>query len=141
MDRLGRNRVRRAYAYQELKAQLGLVALGTDFPVEGIAPLNSFYAAVVRKDKQGDPENGFQTDNALTREEALMGMTIWAAVANFEEGEKGMLQAGMKGDFVILDKNLLNVAEDDILNVKILLTAVGGEIVYQADGTNLSIRN
>lgn len=129
-QRLGRNRVRRAYAYQELKNQLGMVALGTDFPVEGISPINTFYAAVVRKDHADYPEGGYQVENALTREEALKGMTIWSALANFEENEKGSLEVGKFADFVVLDRDLMKVLDTQILETKVFMTVVGGEVVY-----------
>jgi len=93
-DRLGPERVKGAYAYNQLLNQNGMIALGTDFPVEDINPLNTFYAAVARKDGSGFPEGGYQIENALTREEALKGMTIWAAISNFEENEKGSLEVG-----------------------------------------------
>lgn len=130
-QRLGRNRVRRAYAYQELKNQLGMVALGTDFPVEGISPINTFYAAAVRKDHQDYPDGGYQMENALTRKEALKGMTIWAALANFEELEKGSLEPGKFGDFVILDRDILKVPVDQILETRVRATVIGGEVVHQ----------
>ena len=129
--RLGRNRVRRAYAYRELLGQNGMVCLGTDFPVEGINPLNTFYAAVVRKDTKGYPEGGFQIENALTREEALNGMTLWAAVSNFEEEEKGTLESGKLADFIVLDRDLLTVPENEILTTQVQRTYVNGELVWQ----------
>ena len=88
-ERLGRNRIRRAYAYQQLLGQLGMVALGTDFPVEDIDPRKTFYASVARMDASGYPEGGFQTENALTKEEALRGMTQWVALAQFQESDLG----------------------------------------------------
>jgi predicted amidohydrolase YtcJ len=128
--RLGKNRLARAYAYRDLKQQLGMLALGTDFPVEEISPLKTFYAAVVRKDATGNPTEGFQMDNALSREEALRGITIWPAIANFEEGKKGSLEVGKWADFVMLDQDIMKVSEDKLPQVKVLVTAVAGEIVY-----------
>ena len=93
-DRLGNERVKGAYAYKQLLQQNGWIPLGTDFPVEDISPFKTFYAAVVRKDAKGWPDGGYQMENALTREEALRGMTIWAAKSNFEEKEKGSLGTG-----------------------------------------------
>lgn len=128
--RLGKTRVARAYIYKELLGQNGLVALGTDFPVEGISPFATFYSAVVRKDKTGQPEGGFQMENALTREEALRGMTIWNAVANFEEGFKGSLEVGKVADVVILSQDIMKCDERHLLEVGVDYTVLGGEVVY-----------
>lgn len=130
-DRLGAERVKGAYAYKQLLQQNGWLPLGTDFPVEDISTFKTFYAAVVRKDAKGWPEAGYQMENALTREEALRGMTIWAAKSNFEEKEKGSLEKGKYADFVILDKDLMKVADTDILNTTVLKTFLNGEKVYE----------
>jgi predicted amidohydrolase YtcJ len=130
-DRLGAERVKGAYAYKQLLQQNGWLPLGTDFPVEDISTFKTFYAAVVRKDTKGWPEAGYQMENALTREEALRGMTIWAAKSNFEEKEKGSLEKGKYADFVILDKDLLKVADTDILSTTVLKTFLNGEKVYE----------
>ena len=129
--RLGQTRMMRAYTYRELKEQNGMIALGTDFPVEDISPLLTFYAAVSRKDLKGQPSEGFQKENALTREDALRGITIWAAIANFEEEKKGSLEVGKFADIVLLDKNLLSCDENDIPNTKVMLTIVGGNVVVR----------
>lgn len=130
-DRLGAERVKGAYAYKQLLQQNGWLPLGTDFPVEDISTFKTFYAAVVRKDAKGWPAAGYQMENALTREEALRGMTIWAAKSNFEEKEKGSLEKGKYADFVILDKDLLKIADTDILNTTVLKTFLNGEKVYE----------
>jgi predicted amidohydrolase YtcJ len=130
-DRLGPERVKGAYAFKQLLEQNGWIPLGTDFPVEDISPFKTFYAAVVRKDAKGWPANGFQMENALTREEALRGMTIWAARANFEETEKGSLEKGKFADFLILDNDLMKQVPEKLLQVKVLKTFVGGEKVYE----------
>jgi predicted amidohydrolase YtcJ len=129
-DRLGKDRVKGAYAYKDLLKQNGIVALGTDFPVEDINPIATFYAAVVRKDSKGFPENGFQMENALTRVEALKGMTIWAAISNFEENEKGSLEVGKSADFVVLNNDMLEVNKENILSIKVLQTFIDGENVF-----------
>jgi predicted amidohydrolase YtcJ len=105
--------------------------LGTDFPVEDITPFKTFYAAVVRKDAEGYPEGGFQPEQALTRELALRGMTHMAAHANFEEHEKGRLVSGYLADFIILDRDLMQIPESEILQTKVLKTYVGGQLVHQ----------
>jgi predicted amidohydrolase YtcJ len=129
-ERLGNERVKGAYAFKQLLKQNGWIPLGTDFPVEDISPFKTFLAAVARKDASGFPANGFQVDNALTREEAIRGMTIWAAKAGFLENEIGSLQVGKKADFILLDKDLMKVEEKDILHVQVKGTFVNGKKVF-----------
>ena len=130
-DRLGDERVKYAYAYNELLKKAGLLALGTDFPVENINPMYTFYAAVARKDLKGFPEGGFQMENALSRENTLRGMTIWGAFANFEEKEKGSIEIGKFADFVILEKDILKCNMDEVPKTKVIFTFVNGEKVYE----------
>jgi len=127
---LGSERVKGAYAFKQLLQQNGWIPLGTDFPVEDISPFKTFLAAVVRKDAKGFPENGFQMENALTREETIRGMTIWAAKASFMENEIGSLEKGKKADFIFLDNDLMKVAPEKILDVKVTATYSGGKKVY-----------
>ncbi|MFC4212986.1 amidohydrolase [Pedobacter lithocola] len=131
-QRLGAQRLKDAYAYKQLLKQNGWIPLGTDFPVENINPLLTFYAATVREDAKGFPKGGFQMENALTPEEALRGMTIWAAKANFEEQEKGSLEIGKFADFVILDNDIVKSSPQNILKTKVLKTYLNGEKVYEA---------
>ena len=130
-DRLGAERLKGAYAYKNLLKQNGWLVLGTDFPVENIDPLNTFYAATVRKDAKGYPAGGFQSENALSREEALRGMTMWAAKGNFEESEKGSLEPGKFADFVVMDIDLMQAKPGELLKNKVLKTYLGGEKVYE----------
>jgi predicted amidohydrolase YtcJ len=130
-DRLGPERIKNAYTLKQLLRQNGWIPLGTDFPVEQINPILTFYAATVRKDAGSFPEGGFQKENALTREEALRGMTIWAAKANFEEKEKGSIETGKFADFVVLDRDLLNTSPAQILSTQVLKTYINGEKVYE----------
>jgi predicted amidohydrolase YtcJ len=129
-DRLGAERVKGAYAYKQLLQENGWMPLGTDFPVEDISTFKTFFAAVIRKDAKGWPASGYQMENVLTREEAIRGMTIWAAKSNFEETEKGSLEKGKFADFVILDRDLMKAAENDILQTVVLKTFLSGEKVY-----------
>lgn len=129
-ERLGKERVKGAYAYKDLLKASGLIALGTDFPVEDISPFKTFYAAVVRKDSKGYPEKGYQIENALSKEETIRGMTIWAAYSNFEENEKGSLEKNKFADFVILDTDLMKCKANSILSTKVLATYIDGQRVY-----------
>jgi predicted amidohydrolase YtcJ len=129
-DRLGEERMKGAYAYKQLLEQNNWLPLGTDFPVEEINPFKTFLAAVVRKDAKGYPAEGFQMENALTREQTIRGMTIWAAKANRMEKEIGSLEVGKKADFIMLDKDLMKVSADSILKVKVIKTFINGERVH-----------
>jgi predicted amidohydrolase YtcJ len=129
-ERLGKTRIRWAYAYRDLLKQNGWIANGTDFPIEHIDPLLTFYAAVVRKDVKGFPQTGFQSGNALSREEALRSITVWAAGASFEEDAKGSLEPGKFADFVILDQDIMTISETGILKTRIVKTFSSGREVF-----------
>ena len=128
-DRVGPHRIKGAYAYKQLLDKYGKIALGTDFPVEHVSPFYTFYAAVARQDLEQYPEGGFQIENALSREETLKGMTIWAAYSNFEEHEKGSIEVGKFADFIILDKDIMTTDINNIPNIKVINTFVSGEKV------------
>ncbi|MDI5898462.1 amidohydrolase [Flavobacterium yafengii] len=128
-DRLGKERLKNAYAYKKLLQKAGMVALGTDFPVEEVNPMLTFHAAVARKDSKEYPKGGFQMENALTRAETLRGMTIWAAFSNFEEKEKGSLEVGKWADFVMYDQDLMKVEENKIVKMKPTSTYLKGQKV------------
>jgi predicted amidohydrolase YtcJ len=129
--RLGKDREKGAYAYQRLLRQNNWLPLGTDFPVEDISPIRTFYAAVARRDDAYEPTEGYQMDNALSRADALRGMTIWAAKASFEEAEKGSIEVGKYADFVILSHDLMTMRESDLLKIKVLTTFLNGEKVFE----------
>lgn len=131
VKRLGPKRIKTAYADKLLLQQNGWLPLGTDFPVENINPVYTFYAAVVRKNLDGQPAGGFQMENALTRQEALRGITIWPAKAQFEEKEKGSIEPGKYADFVILDQDIMKVSGSQLPQVKVLKTYINGEKVYE----------
>ena len=129
-DRVGEKRMVNTYAYKKLLQTNNWLPLGTDFPVEYIEPIKTFYAAAIRQDSKGFPAGGFQMENALTRKEAIMGMTFWAAKAAFEEKEKGSLEVGKFADFVMLDTDLMTCDASKILSTKILSTWINGEVVF-----------
>lgn len=126
-DRLGKERIKGAYAYKTLLDISGKVALGTDFPIEQVNPMLTFYATVARQDTSGFPDGGFQMKDALNREDALKGMTIWAAYANFEETEKGSIEAGKFADFILIDNDIMRVPIDEVPNTKVQMVFINGE--------------
>ncbi len=132
-NRVGAERIKGAYAYKTLLKKSGIIALGTDFPIEKVNPMHTFYSAVARKDLNNYPKDGFRKEEALTREETLKGMTIWAAYSNFEENEKGSIEAGKFADFTILDTDIMSCPEDDIPNTKVISTFINGVEVYKKD--------
>ena len=129
-DRVGKKRANLAYAYKELLDRSGVIAFGTDFPVEDISPIMTYYSAVARKDINGYPDNGFQMVNSLSRADALYAMTIHGAHANFEEDEKGSIKVGKSADFIILDNDLITSAENKIPSTNIVATFINGELVF-----------
>ncbi|MCU1326847.1 MAG: Amidohydrolase 3 [Bryobacterales bacterium] len=130
-DRLGPERVKGAYAWQTLM-KLGVhLASGSDFPVELANPIDGFYAAVTRQDKQGKPAGGWYPEQRLSREEALRSWTLEGAYAAFEENSKGSLAPGKAADFVMLSNDIMTVPEAEILRTKVTMTVVDGKIVHQ----------
>jgi predicted amidohydrolase YtcJ len=129
-DRIGKDRMKGAYAFRNLLNRYRKIALGTDFPVEQVNPFLTFYAATYRKDLNNYPADGFQMENSLSREETLKGMTIWAAYANFEEEEKGSIEVGKFADFVILNQDIMKVRESEIPKTNAVSTYLNGEKVF-----------
>lgn len=130
-DRLGEKRMNGAYSWKTLLEHAGIIACGSDFPIEDINPLAGFYAAITRMDQKLFPSGGFMPEQKLTRTEALKGMTIWAAYANFIEDEVGNLTVGKKADFVVLDKDIMTIPDSETFKAKVLMTYVNGELVYK----------
>ena len=130
-QRLGRGRIRRAYAYADLRDQLGMLPLGTDFPVEDIDPRKTYLAAVARQDASRMPEEGFHLDQALSPEETMLGMTLWAAMASHMESQVGSIEVGKRADLVVLDRDWIQLSDPhDVLTSKVLRTFIHGEQVH-----------
>ena len=129
--RLGSVRIHDAYSNNALLKETGMLALGSDFPVEDINPLYGFYAAVVRKDQKGFPPEGFEIENSISRTEALRGMTIWAAYSMFEENEKGSLEKGKAADFVIMNDDLMTAPDSVLFKLPVEATYSNGVKVYE----------
>ncbi|WP_128547724.1 amidohydrolase [Larkinella soli] len=129
-DRLGPSRVKGAYAFRQLMEQNGRIAFGSDFPVEAVNPLFGFHAAVARVDARNRPAGGYQTENALDRPSALRAMTCWAAFANFEDRLRGSISSGRQADFVVLEQDIMKIPAEQLRNVKVRQTWIGGEKVF-----------
>jgi predicted amidohydrolase YtcJ len=129
-DRLGPVRVKGAYAFNDLMKQNGLIAFGSDFPVEYVNPLFGFHAAGARQDAKNFPKGGFQPENAVDRKSALLAMTRWAAYANFEDHLRGCIAPGKQADFVILDRDIMTVPHEQLRDTKVRQTWIGGERVF-----------
>jgi hypothetical protein len=129
VKRLGEKRAREgAYVWRNLIRSGALVTLGTDAPVEDVDPLANFYAAVTRRLPDG---SSFYPEQRMSREEALHAYTIGNAYAAFQETTKGSLKAGKLADIVVLSKDILTVPEEEIPQTQVLLTVLGGKIVYR----------
>lgn len=131
-ERLGKDRIKNGYIFKTLMQQNGWIPNGTDFPIEKINPFYTFYAAVSRKDLEGNPPGGFQMENALTPEEALKSLTIWAAKSLFEDEVKGSLEPGKFADFIVLKENLLSIPITAVPNIAVEETYLAGKPVYRA---------
>jgi predicted amidohydrolase YtcJ len=129
--RIGLERCRGAYAWRRLLDTGAKIAFGTDYGVEPLDPLEGLYAAVTRKDRSGEPGDGWFPDQKLTMEEAIELYTLGSAYAEFMEDHKGLIKEGYLGDVVMFDKDLMTIPEDQIMSAKVDFTIVGGKVVYK----------
>lgn len=131
MDRIGADRFHSAYAWNTARKQIGIVALGTDFPVEAIDPLATYYAVVTRTYRDGSAIQESPMTEALSRRDALSGMTLWNAMASFTERDLGTLEVGKCADMVVVDRDIERCAAAELLRAKVVATVVNGEIVHR----------
>lgn len=129
-DRLGSDRILGAYAWVSLQESGARLALGSDFPVEQVNPMLGIYAAVTRQDLEGWPEGGWLPQERLSREAAIRGFTIDAAWAGFMEDRVGSLEQGKQADFIVLDRDIMQVPAEDIPTLKVEQTWVAGKRVF-----------
>ena len=130
-ERLGSERVQYAYAWRSLLDSGAHLALGSDFPVEQVNPMLGIHAAVTRQDIKGWPEGGWYPQQVLTREEAVRGFTLDAAYAGFMEKSVGSLEPGKRADFIVLDKDVMQIDAAEIPSIKVLQTWLDGELVWE----------
>jgi len=132
--RIGRERCRGAYAWQRLLDADAKIAFGTDYPVEPISPQEGLYASVTRKDRAGEPGDGWFADQRLSMEKAIELYTLGSAYAEFMEDRKGMIKPGYLGDVVIFDRDLMTIPHSQIMSAKVDYAIVGGKVVYKRQG-------
>lgn len=129
-DRVGSERIQGGYAWSTFLDQGTVVASGSDFPVENVNPFFGLYSAISRQDHQGNPEGGWYADEAMSREEALRSFTIDAAYAAYQEDILGTLESGKWADFILIDRDIMEVPKEQIWQTEVLETWVAGEKVY-----------
>jgi len=132
-DRWGAERMKGAYAWRTILDLGGIIANGSDAPVELVNPFHGFYASVTRQGRNGSPEGGWYPAQCMTREEALKSFTIWGAYAMFDDNIKGSLKAGKLADFVVIDRDYYRCEDWMLMNIQALTTVIGGEVVYEKD--------
>jgi predicted amidohydrolase YtcJ len=128
--RVGIERCKEAYAWRSLINAGSVLAFGTDYQVEPLNPIEGLYASVTRKDRLGEPGNGWFPEQKLSMEEAIKYYTYGSAYAQFMDNRKGILRKGYLADIVIVDKDLLTIPENEIMKTKVDYTIVGGKVVY-----------
>ena len=131
-SRVGRERMKTSYNWRDLLDSCLMIPFGTDCPVESFNPMPNIYSAVTRKDLEGRPEGGWYGKQALTVEESVDAYTRMGAWASYEEEEKGQIVPGMLADFTVLERNIFEIAPDEIKDVKVAMTVVGGLIQYDS---------
>jgi predicted amidohydrolase YtcJ len=136
--RIGLERLKGAYAWRKLLSTGAHIPNGTDAPVESLDPIANFYAAVSRRQANGEPRGGFDPEERMSREEALRSYTIEGAYATFTEKEAGSLEVGKNGDLVVVSKDLMRVPEEQILKSKVVMTIVAGKVMWEAEGSKLN---
>ena len=138
-DRIGAERMKGAYAWRKVIESGNIIVGGSDAPVELVNPYHGFYAAVTRQSRDGQPDGGWYISEGMTREEVLKAFTIWTAYGQFEEDLKGSLEIGKLADFVVIDRDYMKCPANEIKDIQVLITVLGGEAVYQKDVSKASV--
>ena len=129
-DRIGPERIRGGYAWRRLLESGAVIASGSDFPVELSNPFHGLYAAVTRQSRDGEPDGGWYSDQALTRAEALHSFTLAAAYAAHQEDRLGSLEPGKWADFILIDRDYFTIPASEIDEIRVVQTWVGGDKIY-----------
>jgi predicted amidohydrolase YtcJ len=132
IERLGEKRIREgAYMWQTLLKSGAKIVNGTDVPVEPINPIASFFASVTRQTLKGEPEEGYEPAEKMTRAQALRSYTLDAAYGAFQEKILGSIEVGKLADFTVFDQDIMNVPSNQLLSTQVEMTIFGGKILYE----------
>ncbi|HAC15567.1 MAG TPA: amidohydrolase [Bacteroidetes bacterium] len=127
---IGPERIKTTYAFKSLLDAGAVVAFGSDWFVAPPTPLEGIYAAVTRQTLDDANPDGWVPEQKVTVEDALTAYTRSAAYASFEEDKKGTLEAGKLADYVVVDRDLIEIDPTEIRFARIMKTVVGGKTVY-----------
>ena len=128
--RLGPDRLKGAYAWNSIQATGAKLAFGSDAPIEIPDPFAGMAAAISRQGPDGEPQGGWQSQERVTREEALAAYTVNGAYAGFAEGRFGRLVAGERADFILVDRDLLLASPTDLAQTKVSRVYVAGQLMW-----------
>ncbi len=131
--RIGHERCRTTYAFRTFLDSGVVLAFGSDWTVAPLNPMTGIYAAVTRRTLDGKNPGGWFPEQKISLEEALAAYTLGSAYAEYAENEKGSLAAGKLADLVLLDADLFAIAPENLADVQVRFTILGGQIVYRAE--------
>jgi predicted amidohydrolase YtcJ len=130
--KIGRERIRTTYAFKSLRDAGAVLAFGSDWTVAPLDPVLGIYAAVTRATSDGKNPGGWIPEEKISVEDAVRAYTSGGAYAEFAENEKGTIEAGKLADLVVLDKDLFSLPPDRLRDARVIMTVVGGNVVYEA---------
>jgi predicted amidohydrolase YtcJ len=129
-DRIGKARLKGAYAWRTFLEQGSRIAFGSDFPVELANAFHGLHAAVTRQNANMQPKTGWIPEEKVSRQEALRGFTLDAAYAAFQDDKIGTLEVGKRADFIFVDRDIFEVPASDIRDTQVLETWINGKQVF-----------
>ncbi|OGD11095.1 MAG: amidohydrolase [Candidatus Aminicenantes bacterium RBG_13_62_12] len=132
-NKIGRERCRTAYAFKSLLEGGATLALGSDWTVAPLDPIQGLWAAVTRRTLDGKNPDGWYPEQRLSLEEALRGYTWNGAFAEFAEKDKGSIEVGKLADLTVLDRDLFALPPEDINTARVLMTVMNGRVVYEKE--------
>ncbi|TVR74203.1 MAG: amidohydrolase [Marinilabiliales bacterium] len=130
-ERIGNERAKGSYAWRSILDNGGIISGGSDYGVSPYEPFFGMHAFVTRQDRQNNPPGGWLPEQKLTREEALKAYTVWPAFLEFSEHLKGRVKEGMLADFIVIDRDYFNIPAEEIHEIQVLRTVLGGETVFE----------